>query len=133
MAYEELCRRYVSGVCATLLVEAIGHGTASTEELEDEVIMNKRQIIFQRCVDTDHSVPTGLVFHSCVLWVRKYEFPSSAQSIAEQCKAGKTYGSVGMFGTARIADALNRLPEPSLLMSKGGGRASGAANATAAP
>jgi hypothetical protein len=56
MAYEELCRRYVSGVCATLLVEAIGHGTASTEELEDEVIMNKRQIIFQRCVDTDHII-----------------------------------------------------------------------------
>jgi hypothetical protein len=63
MSYEELCRRYVSGVCATLLVEAIGHGTASTEELEDEVIMNKRQIIFQRCVDTDHSANrTGLSF-----------------------------------------------------------------------
>ena len=68
MDFNELRRRYVSGVCATLIVEAIGQGTASAEELADEAIMNKRQIIFQR-----------------------------------------------------IADALNRLPQPSILMSKGGG------------
>ena len=68
MNFDELCRRYVSGVCATLIVEAIGQGTASAEELADEAIMNKREIIFQR-----------------------------------------------------IATALNRIPQPSILMSKGGG------------
>ena len=70
MEFDELCRRYGSGVCATLVVEAIAQGTASAEELANEVIMSKRQVIFQR-----------------------------------------------------IANALNRLPQPSLLMSKGGGLA----------
>ena len=69
MPFEELQRRYVSGVCATLIVEAIGQGTMPDEELANEVNMGKRQVVFQR-----------------------------------------------------LADALNRLPEPSALLSRGGGR-----------
>lgn len=44
----ELQRRYIAGICKTLLLEAVGQGTMSSEELADVVLQDKRREMFRR-------------------------------------------------------------------------------------
>jgi thiamine kinase-like enzyme len=47
-SFAEFQRRYQAGICYTLMLEAVGQGTASPAELANEATQRKRKIIFSR-------------------------------------------------------------------------------------
>ena len=62
--YTELKRRYISGVCKTLVLEVLGQGTMDAHELANETTQAKRVVVFQRLAYAINRLPQPSVFLS---------------------------------------------------------------------